>query len=59
MKEYLVTAQGYMKTDPYKQTIILYDTFIATNEQEAKNQFHTKFSCSHNVIKIYSAEDIS
>lgn len=59
MKEFLVTAQGYIKTDPYKQTIILYDTFYAINEQDATNQFNKKFNCSHNLIRIYSAKDIS
>ena len=30
IKEYLVTGQGYKKNDKYKQTIILYDTFIVS-----------------------------
>ena len=58
IEEYLVTGQGYEKNDPYKQTILLYDTFNASNENDAKNQFNIQFSTSHKIINIYSAENL-
>lgn len=56
--EYLVTGQGYDKQDPYKQSIILYDVFKASSENDAKEQFNNKFATSHSIMNIYSAENI-
>jgi hypothetical protein len=55
LEEYLVTGQGYEKTDTYKQTLILHDTFQASDEHDARNQFNAKFAFTHNVLNIYSA----
>lgn len=57
--EFLVTAQGYEKNDPYKQTILLHETFFADDENEAKTLFNNKFRRTHKIINIYSAVDIS
>lgn len=59
IKEYLVTAQGYNKTDDYKQTILLHDTFIAKDENDAKGLFNKKFENEYKIIKIYSAQDVT
>lgn len=56
--EYLVTGQGYEIKDPYKQTILLYDTFNASSENDAKSQFNIKYSPSHKIINIYSAQNL-
>jgi hypothetical protein len=53
--EYLVTGQGYEKNDPYKQNTILYDTFDASDDTDAKKQFDFLFSMTHKITKIYSA----
>lgn len=53
--EFLVTGQAYEKTDPYKQTIILHDTFFASSENEAKHQFGQRFEDMYEIITIYSA----
>lgn len=57
--EFLVTAQGYEKQDPYKQTILLHDTFDAADQQQAKEMFNTKFAGTHKIMKIYSAVDVT
>lgn len=54
-KEYLVTAQGYEKNDPYKQTLLLYDTFNAETEKQAENCFMQKYELTHHIINIYSS----
>lgn len=54
MIEYLVTGQGYPKTDIYKQTILLHDSFIAENSDDASNQFNTKYDQEYKGIKIFS-----
>jgi hypothetical protein len=53
--EYLVTAQAYEKTDRYKQTFLLHDTFLAKDESGARNAFMDKFQPTHNIVKIFSA----
>lgn len=59
MNEYLVTAQGYPKNDEYKQTILLHDTFMAKNENDAKGLFNQKFKDEYKIMQIYSAEDLT
>lgn len=59
LSEYLVTAQGYEKQDSYKQTLILHDTFKASDEHDAKNQFSAKFAFTHNILNIYSAINVN
>lgn len=58
-KEFLVTAQAYEKTDTDKQTILLHDTFVAKDSQEAKKMFSDKFSDDHHIVQIYSSIDVS
>lgn len=57
-KEYLVTAQGYEKTDQYKQTILLYDTFHASSEEQAENNFLEKYEQTHHILNIYSTTGV-
>lgn len=57
--EFLVTAQAYEKNDPYKQTMLLHETFFVDDENEAKTLFNNKFRPTHKIINIYSAIDIS
>lgn len=57
--EYLVTGQGYEISDAYKQTILLHDTFMATDEKNATELFNERFSITHKIIKVYSAENIA
>jgi len=52
--EYLVTGQGYMKTDLYKQSILLHDSFVAENSDDASDQFSKKNDAEYSVIKIFS-----
>lgn len=59
MNEYLVTAQGYPKTDKYKQTILLHDTFLAKDETDAKLLFNTKFEEEFEIIRVYSAQNLT
>lgn len=59
LKEYLVTAQGYEKTDQYKQTILLHDTFMAKDDIDATEMFKTKFENEYKIIKVYSTQDIT
>ena len=56
--EFLVTGQGYEHNDPYKQTILLHDTFFASDPNEAKNQFSDKFKSTHKIIKIFSSVNL-
>ena len=57
--EFLVTGQAYEKNDPYKQTILLHDTFFAGDENEARTMFNNRFRSTHKIIKIYSAIDVT
>ena len=59
LNEYVVTAQGYEKSDEYKQTILLHDTFMAKNENDAKELFNQKFENDYNIMKIYSTQDVT
>ena len=52
--EYLVTGQGYSKTDLYKQSILLHDSFVAEDSDDASNQFSKKFDVEYSIIKIFS-----
>ena len=58
-KEFLVTAQAYEKTDTDKQTVLLHDTFVAKDSQEAKKMFTDKFNEDHHIVKIYSSIDVT
>jgi hypothetical protein len=57
--EYLVTAQAYDKTDPYKQTFLLHDTFITEDAIDAENAFNAKFEPTHKITRIFSVIDVS
>ena len=59
MKEFLITAQGYCKTDKYKQTMLLHDTFLANSPQDAETMFSKKFDDEYEILKIYSAQDLT
>jgi hypothetical protein len=54
MTEYLVTGQGYKKTDRYKQTILLHDSFFCNDSDDASAEFNEKFSKEYNLLKIHS-----
>lgn len=58
-KEWLVTGQGYLKDDQSKQTILLHEAFQIDDDREAEKLFRTKFSETHNIIKVYSVTDVS
>lgn len=58
-KEYLVTAQAYDKLDSDKQTILLHETFMAKDANDAHDMFESRFSSTHNIIRIFSAIDTS
>ena len=53
--EFLVTAQCYEKNDKEKQTILMHDTFVARDSQEAQQLFQNRFSNTHEIVQIYSA----
>lgn len=59
MKEYLVTGQGYDKSDEYKQTILLHDSFLTDHADKAKEMFTTKFEPDFHIINIYSVMDLN
>lgn len=59
MNEYLVTAQGYYKTDKDKQTILLHDTFIAQSEKDAERLFNDKFNNEYEILRVYSAQNLA
>lgn len=53
-KEWLITGQGYEKTDPSKQTLLLHETLMAACESTAREQFNAIYSTTHDIIRIYS-----
>lgn len=57
--EYLVTAQAYEKSDPYKQTFLLHDTFITDDAISAENCFNQKFNETHKITRIFSVIDVT
>lgn len=57
--EFLVTAQAYEKTDTDKQTILLHDTFAASNSQEAAKMFKDRFTKDYHIVNIYSSIDVT
>lgn len=59
LKEYLVTAQGYEKSDQYKQTMLLHDTFMAKDDTDAREMFKAKFENEYKIIKVYSTQDVT
>ncbi|NBU33542.1 hypothetical protein EBS40_02845 [bacterium] len=58
-KEWLVTAQGYLKDDKSKQTMLLHDTFKRNSDHEAKQSFLDKFGIAYEIIQVYSVIDTS
>jgi hypothetical protein len=56
-KEWLVTAQAYIKDDSSKQTILLHDTFFTDSDHKARDAFIDKFNNQYNIVKIYSIVD--
>jgi hypothetical protein len=58
-QEFLVTGQAYEKNDPYKQTILLHDTFFAGDEDEARTLFNNRFCSTHKIMNIYSTIDVT
>jgi len=53
-KEFLITGQGYLIKDTYKQSLILHDVFYANSEEQARNKFKKKFQSTHHIMNIYS-----
>lgn len=53
-KEWLITGQGYEKTDASKQTILLHETLMAACESTAREKFNTKYDTTHHIVRIYS-----
>lgn len=58
-KEYLVTGQGYIKTDRDKQTLLLHDIFHAADDTIAESCFMQRFAPTHNIVRIYSIVDVN
>lgn len=52
--EYLVTGQGHIRTDAHKQSILLHESFVAKDSDDAYQQFNQKFDSEYNAIKIFS-----
>lgn len=59
MKQYNITAQVYNKFDGYKQTIFMNEIVMATSKDHAISLFQEIYSHDHEILKIYSAEEIS
>lgn len=57
--EFLITAQAYAKNDPYKQTILLHDTFFQSDKDTATKEFHNKFESDYKILKVFSAINLS
>lgn len=59
MKTFNVTAQVYSKQDIYKQTIFMNEVVAALCDTEAKETFEQIYGKTHNIVKVYSIEEIS
>lgn len=58
MKKYNVTAQVYSKFDDDKQTLLMNEVISASSNQDAIKSFREIYSVDHEIVKIYSAENI-
>ena len=59
MKTFNITAQIYDKNDIYKQSIFMNEIVIALCASDAKSVFENIYSKTHQILKIYSVEEIS
>ena len=59
MKNYNITAQVYDKNDIYKQSIFMNELVMALCSTDAKNVFEQIYSKTHQIVKIFSVEEIS
>jgi hypothetical protein len=59
MNKYNITAQVYNKFDSHKQTMLLNEIISANSQEDAKKTFREIYDTDHEIIKIYSAEEIS
>jgi hypothetical protein len=59
IKIFNITAQIYDKNDIYKQNVFMNETVMALCDSDAKNIFENIYSKTHQIIKIYSIEEIS
>lgn len=58
MNKYNVTAQVYNKFDNDKQTLLMNEVISASSNQEAIESFQQIYSIDHEIVKIYSAENV-
>lgn len=58
MNNYNITAQVYSKFDSDKQTLLMNEVVSAPSNQEAIKAFKEIYSIDHEIVKIYSAENI-
>lgn len=59
MKKFNVTAQVYNKFDSHKQTVLMNEVVSAPSKPEAYDVFYEIYSIDHEIVKIYSVEEIS
>lgn len=59
MKKFNITAQVYNKFDKDKQTILMNEIVSAKSIAEAYDTFHEIYEIDHEIVKIYSIEEIS
>lgn len=59
MKKFNVTAQVYNKFDNHKQTVFMNEIVSAPSQAEAYDTFNEIYSIDHEIVKIYSVEEIS
>ena len=58
MKTFNITAQIYDKNDIYKQSIFMNEIVMALCDNDAKHIFENIYSKTHQILKIYSVEEI-
>lgn len=59
MKIFNITAQIYDKNDIYKQSVFMNEIVSALCDYDAKDVFEKIYSKTHEIIKIYSVEEIT
>lgn len=59
MKLFNITAQIYDKNDIYKQSIFMNELVMALCSADARNTFEEIYSKTHQIIRIFSVEEIS
>lgn len=59
MKTFNITAQIYDKNDIYKQSVFMNEMIVALCDNDAKDVFTKMYSKTHQIIRIYSIEEIS